>query len=57
MALMLVAIAAAIVGVTATWGARRGTLRESEQESFDRRFLDIVIAEHLRFYGPPSSHR
>lgn len=25
-----------------SWGARNGTLRESRQESFDRRFAEIV---------------
>lgn len=44
-AFAVVSVASAIIGASVLWGARHGTLRESDQERYDRRFNDIVTAE------------
>jgi hypothetical protein len=46
MLLGLVVAASLIIGVVIVWGARNGTLRESEQERFERRFQRMVSSYH-----------
>ncbi len=48
MALGSVSTATAIIGAVVLWGYRHGTLRESDQERYDRRFADIVRSERYR---------
>ncbi len=45
MALGSVSTAATIIGAVVVWGYRHGTLRESDQERYDRRFADIMRTE------------
>jgi len=47
MTLGLVITALVIIGAVVAWGARNGTLRESDQERCDRRFIDILKSEGL----------
>jgi hypothetical protein len=44
----MVAAAAVMIGAVVIWGSLNGTLRESDQERFDRRFADIVRTEGYR---------
>ncbi len=43
--LSMVIVAIAIIGGSVIWGWRNGTLWESDQERFDRRFDEIVTAD------------
>lgn len=46
MLLGLVVAASLIIGAVIVWGAHNGTLRESEQERFERHFQRIVSTYH-----------
>ncbi len=48
MMLGLVATAGGIIAAVDVWGSLNGTLRESDQERYDRRFADIMRTEGYR---------
>lgn len=50
---VMVLTAASIIGGVVYWGFRNGTLSESDQERFDRRFDEIVAAD---LYATSSRH-
>ena len=56
MLLSLVAVAISIIYAVIVWGARNGTLRDSDQERFDHRFHRIATPEaYSRFPRLPDS--
>jgi hypothetical protein len=53
----IVMTAVAIIGAVVAWGARHRTLRESDQERFDRLFDQIVAySATAGGPGPPTIH-